>query len=136
LGKKEQQLKRLDGLRVKAYKIIDDPKKFKVSDPQVDAFIQDIIAKKDPFLHSELGANSFQMFIKKANAYQRLRAFQLLIKDPKFYLRNSKAFEYLISKYKRSITDMNTEEERMQAYHACKEYLKELMDEYTKNYAN
>lgn len=72
---------------------------------------------------TELGGKAFKTVVRKANAYQRQEMLKLMLADPEFYLKNSKAFEFVCTKYKRSITDMNTEEERMQAFNACRHYL-------------
>lgn len=100
----------------------------------MDTYIESIIVCKDPFFLTDLGGKSFKALVRKANAYQRNHMLQVMLADPSFFLQNAKAFEFVCSKYKRSITDMNTEEERMQAFNICKEHLSVKIDSFIKAY--
>lgn len=47
-----------------------------------------------------------------------------------WFLKNYNIFKTLCFKYKRNIQDINTDEERLLAYHHSKEYIKRLISDF------
>ena len=79
---------------------MDTPQQhFKATEREVDLYIDKMLKSKDPFFHTDLGAKAFKAVVKKANAYQRHQMLRLMLEDPEFFLPNSKAFEFVCSKY-------------------------------------
>jgi hypothetical protein len=89
----------------------------------MDYFLDNVLSKKHPILHTPLGLRTFNSFERKATPRYKYKATRIMVKDPDFYFYNYYAFNLMLSKYKRSYTDLNNEEERIESFEACKLWL-------------
>jgi hypothetical protein len=98
----------------------------------IEEYIKEMIeGRSDLHNNTALGFQSFNIFKRIINALQEHRIIKIFLSDHKYYLRNYNIFKFMCSKMKRSLTDLNSEEERLLAYDQCKEYLKIRCDSYT-----
>ena len=92
-----------------------------------EAFLKEVLEKKDELLLSQLGTQATRLFFAKASTRLTYKAFQLMIADPEFYLQNPICFEEVIFRMKRRKGDIQSDAECLKATNEATAFIERMI---------